>query len=182
MARSPAALVSLFVLVAGLATGTDARADELRDAVDRIRQETGGYILSAQTVRTHGGKVHRVKVLTREGRVEVRQIAGAVGGDPIGFTRDVRRVEDDVRAEPRWTEGRWQDERPPRNEDARWRARHRGEPEGPTRSGEHRATLGPDDAYRGPRAREPYGREAPAFDRRGPGSPGRDDFPAEPPD
>lgn len=108
--RAPFPLLLAVPLVTVLLNAAAARADELRDAVDRVRQETGGYILSAQTLRTHGGKVHRVKVLTREGRVEVRQIAVGVGGDPIGFTRE-RRDDGEHRLESRWVEPRWRGER-----------------------------------------------------------------------
>lgn len=107
--RSPLPLLLAVPLVTLLLHAVAARADELRDAVDRVRQETGGYILSAQTLRTHGGKVHRVKVLTREGRVEVRQIAVGVGGDPIGFTRE-RRDDDERRIDPRWPGPHWRAE------------------------------------------------------------------------
>lgn len=98
--------VSLAALL--LFTGA-AGAGELRDAVDRVRQETGGYILSAQSLKTHRGTVHRVKVLTRDGRVEVRQIAAGVRGDPLGFTPE-HRAEDGAAVaadEQRWQEKIW---------------------------------------------------------------------------
>ncbi len=43
----------------------------LEQAVKRVRRDSGGRILSAQTVRQKGRRVHRIKVLTREGRVRV---------------------------------------------------------------------------------------------------------------
>jgi hypothetical protein len=91
-----------------LAVAGTAGASELRDAVDRVRQETGGYILSAQTLQTHRGTVHRVKVLTRDGRVEVRQIAAGFRGDPLGLTPEPRADDggslesDEGRQERRW--------------------------------------------------------------------------------
>lgn len=85
-----AVLTRCVSFVALLAVAGTAAASELRDAVDRVRQETGGYILSAQTLQTHRGTVHRVKVLTREGRVEVRQIAAGFRGDPLGLTPEPR--------------------------------------------------------------------------------------------
>lgn len=91
-----AVLTRCVSLAALLAVAGTASASELRDAVDRVRQETGGYILSAQTLQTHRGTVHRVKVLTREGRVEVRQIAAGFRGDPLGLTPEPRA--DDGRA------------------------------------------------------------------------------------
>ena len=52
------------------------RADEHRErsldaAVAAVRRETGGRILSAQTVTRDGRRVHRIKVLTRDRRVRV---------------------------------------------------------------------------------------------------------------
>jgi hypothetical protein len=83
---TPTLVARILSFAALFALAGASRADELRDAVDRVRQETGGYILSAQSLRTQNGTVHRVKVLTRDGRVEVRQIAAGVRGEPLGFT------------------------------------------------------------------------------------------------
>lgn len=47
------------------------RAVSLQDAVQRVQRETGGRILSAETVRVGRQKLYRVKVLTPEGRVQV---------------------------------------------------------------------------------------------------------------
>jgi len=51
----------------GISTG----GVSLEQAVKRVRRDSGGRILSAQTVREEGRQVHRIKVLTREGRVRV---------------------------------------------------------------------------------------------------------------
>ncbi len=74
------------LLVAGPAQARQGREDEgyrsapsiterhdqsLDAAVAQVRRETGGRILSAQTVTRDGRRVHRIKVLTRERRVRV---------------------------------------------------------------------------------------------------------------
>jgi uncharacterized membrane protein YkoI len=42
----------------------------LDQAVSRARQQTNGKVLSAETVRVDGRKVHRIKILTKKGRVK----------------------------------------------------------------------------------------------------------------
>lgn len=53
------------------------RAVSLQEAVERVQQETGGKILSAETVRIGRQKMYRIKVLTPDGRVRVLQIPAA---------------------------------------------------------------------------------------------------------
>ena len=53
------------------------RAVNLQEAVERVQQETGGKILSAETVRIGRQKMFRIKVLTPDGRVRVVQIPAA---------------------------------------------------------------------------------------------------------
>ncbi|HVF35701.1 MAG TPA: hypothetical protein VND91_10305 [Candidatus Saccharimonadia bacterium] len=57
------------------------RATGLQDAAERVQRETGGRILSAETVRIGRQKLYRVKVLTPDGRVQVEMVpaAGAPG-------------------------------------------------------------------------------------------------------
>lgn len=43
----------------------------LDEAVQRVRRETGGRILAAETVRKDGIPAHRIKVLMPSGRVRV---------------------------------------------------------------------------------------------------------------
>ncbi len=43
----------------------------LEEAVEQVRKETGGRILSAETVKANGRRVHRIKVLTPDRRVRV---------------------------------------------------------------------------------------------------------------
>lgn len=62
--------------VAGQAWGspTLARASSgksLDQAVAQVRKQTGGRILSAETVQKKGRKVHRIKVLTRDNKVRI---------------------------------------------------------------------------------------------------------------
>lgn len=76
-------------------------ADRLHDAVEQVRRESGGEILSAQSVQTREATVYRIKVLTRDGRVEVHQV---VANDAPSFDRlpaaGARRFVDEPRAEP----------------------------------------------------------------------------------
>ncbi len=75
-----AALAMLLCLSGALfAPGTAhaQRALNLQEAVDRVQAQTGGRILSAETVRIGRTKVYRIKVLTRDGRVRVMQVPAA---------------------------------------------------------------------------------------------------------
>ncbi|MDH3901531.1 MAG: hypothetical protein OEU51_10845 [Gammaproteobacteria bacterium] len=51
----------------------------LDEAIARARQESDGKILSAETVRDGGRNVHRIKILTRNGRVKRMQYDAASG-------------------------------------------------------------------------------------------------------
>lgn len=46
----------------------------LDQAVNKVKRETGGRILSAKTVKKDGVTVHRIKVLTPDKRVMVYEI------------------------------------------------------------------------------------------------------------
>lgn len=46
----------------------------LEEAAEQVRQQTGGRILSAKTVKKNGRRVHRIKVLTPNHRVVIREI------------------------------------------------------------------------------------------------------------
>lgn len=57
--------------------GHDARARgerSLDESVARVRRETRGRVLSADTEQRDGESVHRIKVLTPDGRVRVLTI------------------------------------------------------------------------------------------------------------
>lgn len=63
--------------VLGIALVTSAgvciAGESLDDAVDQVRHETGGKVLSAQTVEINGYRVRRIKVLV-DGRVRIYDI------------------------------------------------------------------------------------------------------------
>jgi uncharacterized membrane protein YkoI len=78
----PKSLILLAALLLALAAAPvmGQRAISLQDAVDRVQRETGGKILSAETVRQGRASVYRIKVLTREGRVQVVTVPAAGSG------------------------------------------------------------------------------------------------------
>ena len=53
---------------------SEGRGISLDEAVSRARRQSDGKILSAETVRVDGRRVHRIKILTRDGRVTRMQI------------------------------------------------------------------------------------------------------------
>jgi uncharacterized membrane protein YkoI len=48
---------------------SESKGISLDEAVSRARRQSDGKILSAETVRVDGRRVHRIKILTRDGRV-----------------------------------------------------------------------------------------------------------------
>jgi uncharacterized membrane protein YkoI len=58
---------------------TEQQGISLDEAIARARQQSDGKILSAETVRERGREVHRIKILTREGRVKRMQYDAASG-------------------------------------------------------------------------------------------------------
>ena len=48
---------------------SEGRGISLDEAVSRARRQSDGKILSAETVRVDGRRVHRIKILTPDGRV-----------------------------------------------------------------------------------------------------------------
>lgn len=55
----------------GLLRVTRPQGESLDAAVARIRRQTGGRILSAETVNRHGRRIHRIKVLLPNGHVKI---------------------------------------------------------------------------------------------------------------
>jgi uncharacterized membrane protein YkoI len=51
-----------------------ASGKSLDQAVAQVRRQTGGRILSAETVKRNGRTVHRIKVLTRDNKVRIVHI------------------------------------------------------------------------------------------------------------
>lgn len=47
----------------------------LNDAVQSVKQQTGGRILSAKTVNINGKRIHKIKVLLPSGQVQVFSIS-----------------------------------------------------------------------------------------------------------
>ncbi|MES9903962.1 MAG: hypothetical protein ABW168_14965 [Sedimenticola sp.] len=58
--------------------GGDA-APGLDGAVSRLRRETGGRVLSAETREQEEGRVHHIRILTREGKVRRFRVDGGSG-------------------------------------------------------------------------------------------------------
>ena len=58
---------------------SSGRGVSLDEAVARVRRQTKGKILSAETVAVDGRDVHRIKVLTETGRVRRLQVDARSG-------------------------------------------------------------------------------------------------------
>lgn len=53
-----------------------SRGTSLDEAVGQVRQRTGARILSAGSVEERGRVVHRIRILTPEGRVKTLEVDG----------------------------------------------------------------------------------------------------------
>ena len=51
----------------------------LSEATAKVRRDTGGQIVSAQTKVSNGRETHHIKVLTKDGKVKTVKIAGRSG-------------------------------------------------------------------------------------------------------
>jgi len=51
-----------------------AWALSMKDAIEQVQRETAGKVLSADTIRTRGTVIYRIKVLMPDGRVRIFQI------------------------------------------------------------------------------------------------------------
>ena len=51
----------------------------LDEAVAKARRHNEGKVLSAETIRVDGRKVHRIKILTQDGRVKRTQVDARTG-------------------------------------------------------------------------------------------------------
>ncbi len=58
---------------------SEGRGISLDEAVSRARRQSDGKILGAETVRVDGRRVHRIKILTRDGRVTRLEIDADTG-------------------------------------------------------------------------------------------------------
>jgi uncharacterized membrane protein YkoI len=52
----------------------------LSEAVEQVRRQTGGRILSAETKVSGGREVHHIKVLTKDGKVKTHKVQGRKRG------------------------------------------------------------------------------------------------------
>ena len=90
---NPMRLLTLIALFAALAlTPVGASADDhddgsfvvaqadsgksLNEAVEQVRRQTGGRILSAETRVEGNREVHHIKVLTKDGKVQTHKVQG----------------------------------------------------------------------------------------------------------
>jgi len=53
----------------------------LSEAVELVRRQTGGKIVSAETRIKNGREVHYIKVLTKDGKVRTQRIQGRKRGN-----------------------------------------------------------------------------------------------------
>ena len=53
----------------------------LSEAVEQVRRQTGGRIVSAETRTSNGREMHHIKVLTDDGKVKTHKIQGRKRGN-----------------------------------------------------------------------------------------------------
>ena len=70
------ASVFAVALGTGLPETAWAAAKTLGQAVQQVKRNTGGKVLAASTVVRGNKEIHRIKVLTQDGRVRVVQVEG----------------------------------------------------------------------------------------------------------
>ncbi len=79
-------MVSLLcTLLSGITTAgdqNDKNGLSLDEAVAEVRAQTGGRILSAKTANDNGGRIHHIRVLTKEGKVQRFQIEARQKKEP----------------------------------------------------------------------------------------------------
>jgi uncharacterized membrane protein YkoI len=56
----------------------------LSEAVEQVRRQTDGRIISAETKTSNGREVHYIKVLTDDGKVKTHKIQGRRRGNGNG--------------------------------------------------------------------------------------------------
>ncbi|MDH5785171.1 MAG: hypothetical protein OEZ16_06110 [Chromatiales bacterium] len=63
------------IAVEGASGDSSARlSPTLDEAVEQVRRESGGRVLSATTTDSNGRPVHRIKLLTSQKQVQIREI------------------------------------------------------------------------------------------------------------
>ena len=65
---------------AGLLVIAQNSGKSLSQAVEQVRRQTGGRILSAETRIEGGREVHHIKVLTEDGKVKTHKVPGRKRG------------------------------------------------------------------------------------------------------
>ena len=70
----PSIVRFVFVVLLSLLALLPVAAATLKEAIEQVERETSGKVLSADTIRTRGTVVYRIKVLMPDGRVRVFQI------------------------------------------------------------------------------------------------------------
>lgn len=63
-----------FIVCCLLASALPTSAATLKEAIEQVERETRGKVLAADTIRTRGTVVYRIKVLMPDGRVRIFQI------------------------------------------------------------------------------------------------------------
>jgi len=53
----------------------------LSEAVEQVRRQTNGRIISAETKVRNGREVHHIKVLTKDGKVKTHKVQGRKRGN-----------------------------------------------------------------------------------------------------
>ncbi|MGI9201483.1 MAG: PepSY domain-containing protein [Woeseiaceae bacterium] len=74
------------VLAQGSGSGTSfqlaqANGKSLSEAVEQVRRQTNGRIVSAETKVKNGREVHHIKVLTEDGKVKTHKVQGRKRGN-----------------------------------------------------------------------------------------------------
>lgn len=81
----PRAFLPIVLLASSLCLSAPLLAREgaanLQEAIAQVQRETGGRVLSADTVATGTREVYRIKVLTPDGRVRVITRPSRVGNN-----------------------------------------------------------------------------------------------------
>lgn len=79
-------LVSLPVAAQSIDTAQTLRLVQndgvsLSEAVESVRRQTDGRIISAETKIKNGREVHQIKVLTKDGKVKTHKVQGRTRGN-----------------------------------------------------------------------------------------------------
>jgi uncharacterized membrane protein YkoI len=73
---SPAIAIDLFAARSPVLQVAQSDGMTLSEAIESVRQRTGGKVLSAETRVQGGREVHHIKVLTKDGKVRTHKVNG----------------------------------------------------------------------------------------------------------